>query len=324
MQPMLLRSNQRLPMIRKATFTLILAVALAGIYIQKSYGTKFEGLLTGEQVPLSFQLQNLDSSWRKMAISGQSESGDYIRSYYNLLIKSAINFVGSPGNINVYFTQGRTVKIGRETYLIAYHVPVKPIGFNLQSIMEKRFACAIAAAEPLNPETPLTLSFLNVRTIGSLNDVSAFDLDQELAASKQTAEKAQALCEQSQQNTTEPDRDSSEVHLTALYAALIGYTEAHEGLLPNMADADTVKQQLQDWVNSETTFIQPETEEPYQPNASLSEKTLAQIPNPEEIVAFYEAKVSEDGTIGVVFLDGTFERISAEDWPQVKHQSGLP
>ena len=43
-----------------------------------------------------------------------------------------------------------------------------------------------------------------------------------------------------------------------------------------------------------------------------------------EIVAFYEPSPAADGTIGVVYTDGFYQRIAPEDWSAVKAASKLP
>ena len=59
-------------------------------------------------------------------------------------------------------------------------------------------------------------------------------------------------------------------------------------------------------------------------NSFLSSKNLTELENGLEIVAFYEANPAADGTIGVVYADGFYQRIASEDWSAVKQASKLP
>lgn len=108
-------------------------------------------ILEGDRYPLSFQLKDLDSSWRVFSISGQLEAGLFLT-----IIGSFVGVVP-----NEYYTQGETVNVGDETYLVVYSIPV-------------------SVSEAI-PEAPVNLSLLNVRAISSMNNVQPFDLDAELA-----------------------------------------------------------------------------------------------------------------------------------------------
>ncbi|MFP4006687.1 MAG: hypothetical protein ACLFV6_01580 [Spirulinaceae cyanobacterium] len=108
-------------------------------------------ILEDDRYPLSFQLKDLDSSWRVFSISGQLEAGLFLT-----IIGSFIGVVP-----NEYYTQGETVNVGDRTYLVVYGIP---------------FSVTEAA-----PEAPVTLSLLNLRAISTMNKIQPFDLDAELA-----------------------------------------------------------------------------------------------------------------------------------------------
>jgi hypothetical protein len=80
--------------------------------------------------------------FRSLTISGPNETGETIFSRNN------------------YYTKGETVTVGSETYMIAYH---------FHPTLDKITAVA-----------ELTLSLLNLRTIGSLNNIHEFNLEQEI------------------------------------------------------------------------------------------------------------------------------------------------
>lgn len=54
-----------------------------------------------------------------------------------------------------YYTKGQTVSIGSETYIVAYSL--------------------LSLAEKISPELPLNLSLLNLKTIGSISNIRAFE-----------------------------------------------------------------------------------------------------------------------------------------------------
>jgi hypothetical protein len=181
--------------------------------------------------------------------------------------------------------------------------------------------CDRALPNPLNLETSLTLSLLNLRTIGSLNDVRPFNLQQAIADSERTAREMQQACEVAKQEQMNARIIAS---LESLGWALQGYASENDGVLPKIDSPAAAKEALESFVGDSSAFVHPVTSEPYQPNPTLSGKKLAEIPNPNDTIAFYEATPAADGSRGVVYLDGVARRIAAADWAGVKQNSGLP
>lgn len=184
-----------------------------------------------------------------------------------------------PGAIT-YYTKGETTTVGGEAFLIAYR---------LASPTQAR----------LVPDTALSLSLLNVRSIVSLSNVRPFRPDLLVAENEKTLA-------------------ASLNNLRQLGAGLVLYVQEHDEVFPPMKDAATARKALRSYIRSESVFAQPETKRPYIPNAWLSGKSLAMMAKPGEIVAFYEADPAEDGMRGVAFADGSARRVSAEEW------AGLP
>ncbi|NJM90245.1 MAG: hypothetical protein HC847_27025 [Hydrococcus sp. RU_2_2] len=175
----------------KKNATFLALTALFSIASLPSYGSDFSSLVSGQQVPLAKQLKDLDSSWRQISVSGQFEMGDFMKNWSGL-------FGGSPANY-VYYTQGETVEVASETYVIAYRIPSTGEGLTIKTFMETTFSFGCNEASlpiQLAPETTINLSLLNLRTIGSLNDVRSFNLSEELAASQKRYEEAKKACEQ--------------------------------------------------------------------------------------------------------------------------------
>ncbi|HEY9614070.1 hypothetical protein [Allocoleopsis sp.] len=299
----------------RRTAIVLALTAVLSLYGQRTDAADFEQLLSGSLAPLNVKLKDLDSSWRQISISGQFEMGDLLQTYSNLF--------GGKGNSGVYYTQGKTVTFGGETYVIAYRLVSTSQGVSFRSLIESTLGGGSKPSEidRLTPETSLTLSLLNLRTIGSLNNIRPFNLKEELAASEQAYQYAIASYEKAQLETLNSQVSDN---LTTLGSALLKYAEEHNGVLPQLNNSATVESALKEWVEDQSAFVHPNTSEPYQFNSSLSGKKLAEIPNPEQLVAFYEATSAKDGSRGVVFLDGRTERISSAQWSKVKQVSDLP
>jgi hypothetical protein len=307
---------------RKIALSLAIVTSIL-TYSQKCFAKDFQELISGKQAPLTRQLKDLDDSWRQVAISGQYEMADLMKSWTNLFAANLYD--------NLYYTQGKTVRVNDETYVVAYRLASSAEPLNLMSLLEGVMGSvsgvaggdceAIASPEKITPETKVTLSLLNLKTIGSLNNVRPFDLETDLALLEKTEKQAQEACEQANLAAMDSQVESN---LQSLGSALRSYAEQNEQQLPDMSDLETVKLALQEFVYDESVFYHPETFEPYLVNSSLSGKNLAELDEGEEIVAFYEASPAADGTIGVVYTDGVCQRISAEDWEAVKETSKLP
>ncbi len=103
-------------------------------------------VLSGNSVPTSIKLKDLTPEWRAMSTNGQFEFGNF---------QAFINVFGGGVLATNYYTKGQTVSIGSETYIVAY---------SLLSLVEK-----------VSPEMPLNLSLLNLKTIGSMSNIRAFE-----------------------------------------------------------------------------------------------------------------------------------------------------
>jgi hypothetical protein len=307
---------------RKIALSLAMVTSVL-IYSQKCLANEFQELILGNKAPLSRQLKDFDSSWRQVAISGQYEMADLMKSWTNLISPNIYN--------NTYYTQGKTVKVNDETYVVAYRLASSGEPLDLNSLLEGIMGSvsglaggdceAIASLGKITPETEVTLSLLNLKTIGSLNNIRPFDLETDLAMLEEAEEQAQEACEQANLAAMDSQVESN---LQSLGSALRSYAEQNDQHLPDMTDLEKVKLALQEFVYDESIFYHPETFEAYLVNSSLSTRNLAELDQGEEIVAFYEASPAADGTIGVVYTNGFYQRIAAEEWDAVKETSNLP
>jgi hypothetical protein len=106
----------------------------------------FASILSGNSIPTSIKLKDLTLEWRAMSTNGQVEIGNF---------QTLVSLFGGGSFANNYYTKGQTVTVGSETYIVAY---------SLLSLPEK-----------ISPESPLNLSLLNLKTIGSMSNIRNFE-----------------------------------------------------------------------------------------------------------------------------------------------------
>jgi hypothetical protein len=302
--------------------TLALAVVTSMLtYSQKCLANDFQELISGKQAPLTKQLKDLDDSWRQIAISGQYEMADLMKSWTSLFGADFYN--------NIYYTQGETVKVNQENYIVAYRLASSGEPMNIFSMFENVMGtmggmtggdcAALVPPKSITSETTISLSLLNLKTIGSLNNVRPFDLETDLALLEKTEQQSREACEQANMAMVESQVSSN---LQSLSSALHSYAEQNQDQLPDMSSLEAVESALQEFVYDSSVFYHPGTFEPFLVNASLSAKKLSELDT--EIVSFYEATPAADGTIGVVYINGLYQRVSPEEWEAVKEASNLP
>jgi hypothetical protein len=305
---------------RKITLALAIATSIL-TYSQKCLANDFQELISGTQAPLTKQLKDLDDSWRQIAISGQYEMADLMKSWTSLFGADFYN--------NIYYTQGETVKVNQENYIVAYRLTSSAEPTNIYSFMENVMGTmggitggdcsALATDDSITPETTISLSLLNLKTIGSLNNVRPFDLEADVALLKKKEQQSQEACEQANMAMVESQVSSN---LQSLSSALQSYADQNQDQLPDLSSQETVESALQEFVYDSSVFYHPGTFEPFLVNASLSAKKLSELD--PEIVSFYEGSPAADGTVGVVYVNGLYQRLSPEEWETVKKASKLP
>ncbi len=107
-------------------------------------------LFGSKNIPTSVRLRELNSSWRAMGTNGSLELGNF---------QMLVNSSAGGSFAATYYTKGETVTIGSETYIVAY---------SLFTLVDK-----------VTPDLPLSLSLLNVKTVGSLSNIRPFDVFKE-------------------------------------------------------------------------------------------------------------------------------------------------
>jgi hypothetical protein len=266
-------------------------------------GGDLKDLLSGSVHPLSLKLSELNSEWRRLRAGGSDSSG--LMGFYSAMMGGVAT--------THYYTQGKTVTVSGETYIVAYRPRSKPV--NLPGMMS---SSRPPAPEKVTPNTVLCLSLLSMKTAGSLEDIRPFNLQDEVTESEQAAQGGGG--EESEPSAT----GSSQSNLKQLALALTMYTQDYDEVLPPMKQSAAVKKVLMPYVKNEAIFAHPDTKKPYVPNAILSGKKLAHIAKPNEMVAFYEASPGSDGKRWVAYLDAHVAQVSETDWPRVKRASKIP
>jgi prepilin-type processing-associated H-X9-DG protein len=290
--------------------TILLAMAIAPARAQEAYDmgdavppaavgttrqaaaaapTNFAETLSGKNLPLRIRMRDLTPAFRRMAVSGASDSGGMF---------AAIIAQQMGVETNVYYTKGQTVTLGGETYLVTYRPQVK-VDPNAAHHHGPR------PVEPrkLPPNTPLALSLLNLRTSGSLNDVRPFDPKEDMLSPQEGAA-------------------ASARQLETLGQGVLSYVRNRGGgRFPQIGAAITpaVQRSFYPFVHDKRKWNNPANEELYRPNTALSGKRLSQISNARYVPMFYEGTPANDGTRAVLFVDGHVERLSPERFTRVRN-----
>jgi hypothetical protein len=300
--------------VRKWVLTLAFA-AMALPSFCHAQSNDLKQLLSGSKYPLTMKLKDLNGDWRRMNVSGQSDS-----SMGGIMSAMMSMFGGGGGGSagGAFYTSGDMTSINNDTYIVAYKVRAKPV--DMAALMAPN--AKPPTPEKLTPETVLSLCLLNLRTSGNLTDIRPFNLNEEIA---ENANPQKGILDAVFSDTkTKAVETSSLSNLKQVAIALIMYVSDWDDVLPPMADPAKVKKVLYPYIKNEAVFVQPDTKEPYRSNPILSKKKLAHIGSPNSMVVFYEASPSADGTRGVAFLDGHAKRIPESQWAEVKRASKIP
>lgn len=285
--------------------TALLPSVSAPVFAQTTESA-FSAVLRGTDTPQTMRASALTSQWRRFSRTGE-------HSGLTALLEREANLPPV-----AYFTRGETVSVGAESFLIAYRaVPVAPPLSNTTS-EEEILKPMETSALRLKADTVLTLSLLNLRTIGDLNDVQAFETSRDIIDEKE--QKRLELLQSA---------EASETNLKQIGLGLMQYVQDYDEILPPMRSVQskaeitepqgklaTVQSVLQPYIKSADVFAHPITRELYQPNMALSGVSLASVENPAQVIAFWE-KSPYEGKRAVLYLDGHVKREPIENWPQI-------
>jgi hypothetical protein len=149
------------------------------------HGSDLEELLSGKRFPLVVKLKDLNGDWRRITARGNGNASGNVSVNVSGNSDSAVsqnNLTGSLGGGQSYVTRGQTASANGQTYLIAYHLPTA--GLDLHVLLQALATKTPPKAAALTPESSLSLSLLDVRTMGSVEDVSALDMKREISESE--------------------------------------------------------------------------------------------------------------------------------------------
>src|SRR5262249_33543077 len=93
-----------------------------------------------------------------------------------------------------FYTQGQTLTVGTETFLVAYKPQLK--GLDMAALMQAGPEGKLPPPDKLTPETTLGIILLNLRSIAGITDVRPFNMDRELEESAKAAQAEAAFREQ--------------------------------------------------------------------------------------------------------------------------------
>ena len=171
--------------------------------------TTLKDLLNSVAHPLTIKLSEMKpEEWRRFTLTGDKdgEIGNYLALIFGAFGGGA-GLDTLPNTDAIYYTQGQTVPIGGETYLLAYRPLLKQPDMMALIALSQRNGNAQPAPEQMLPEkmtldTSVSMSLLNVKKIGGMADIRSFDAAAEVterqAANKTLADMLQANAAQNQ------------------------------------------------------------------------------------------------------------------------------
>ncbi len=265
--------------------------------------TTWKDVMSGRIAPLTLKAGSLDSSWNLFKSAG----GDFAA-----LVEVNENRMG--GAPKPFFTQGQTMTIGEETYLVAYRQ--QPVGVSISNFpapqsydmspdeWRKKFA--------FTRDSVLLLSLLSTRTMGNITDIKPFSTS--VFPSVVTASTPEGRAEL---------RRQSSGHLKQLVIAIMQNSQENNEIYPPMQNMYLLKKALLPYTKTEKVFRHPGSNAFYVPNASLSRKKLASFESPSTTASVYEAQPDADGFRNVGFVDGHVKAVRIDQWAKIKKDSGI-
>lgn len=198
--------------LRKWMLSGILLIVAAPVFGQNA---DLSLLFDGKSLPQTKKLKDLDSEWRHISIGSMVKSEDNSSMMSQLMQLGMMGDKGKNGKGEdpmaamlgmqmlsglfggssepVYYTQGRTINMGSETFLVTYRHKKKGMDFGALMGM----AMANGGKEPdfekmmtgdkVTEDTSLSLILLNTKAIASLSDIRPFDLEKEIAEANTSA-----------------------------------------------------------------------------------------------------------------------------------------
>jgi hypothetical protein len=266
--------------------------------------------LAGKVAPFTLKLKDLDGSYLRF-------SSSYISSGGWLSLMPRYGGEGVPT-----YTQGRTINIGGEDFLLAYGVEVK--GGDSSMFMYGRPDPNATEPEPVTGDSILSLMLIGQRGITALVKVRPFNLATELADFQRYLDSYQQMAASRNAMNQPGGMQAPPDNLKLVAIALDMFASDHDGVFPPMDKPEAFRKALDEYVENAEIFKDPDTKEYYAINPTLSGKKLKEIKNPAEIIAVYQSKPGKDGKRGVAFVDGSIKRLTGAEWTDLKVKSNIP
>jgi len=287
---------------KQQLLAVLLVAGLAGPVLAETM--TIQEALSGKTLPLTMKLKDLDETWRRVNVGGAADASNPTMIYRAMM--------SGQMSANTFFTKGQTITIGSETYLVGYTIQGKPTDMvKLQTMMRSGQPPEV---EKPTAQTALALALMNMRSVNSLTDIKAFNLESELTG-------ADAAGSEDDKHAKEINEASAK-NLGKLAAAVTTYVSERK-VLPLLNDVRTAEQELILYAGNKDVFLQPETKKPYRPNPAVAGRKMAEFEKPDKVVLFYEAAAAGDGTRGVLFLDGHIDRLIEQQWKKLKESAKL-
>lgn len=162
-----------------------------------SRAADLKDVFAGDTAPLTLKLKDLRPGWYRVSLGGLPDAGG--GNPFSALaggIFGAMFGGGAPSAPAppAYYTQGQTVVVASETFLITYRSQLK--GLDMAALMKAGPEAKLPPPERLTPDSALALVLVNLKGVSSLTDIRPFNMEQELEESRKAAESEAALREQ--------------------------------------------------------------------------------------------------------------------------------
>lgn len=158
-------------------------------------------LAVDSDIPLELTFGDLeDGSWRQVETAGFYSQYEFSEPFLSIL-----SLIGLSNIINSsYFTQGETVKMAGQKYLVAYRFPTLTSDLELEDLMsvwtigQECDQISGFGSQFITRDSKIQLSLLHPMAIGSLNDIQAVDVDAVISESEAGFAQVQEKCEAAQ------------------------------------------------------------------------------------------------------------------------------
>lgn len=283
------------------------------------------GVFLGANVPLRLKFKDLTSNWRVISVNDldldvQVQAARET-TYDSLPVVNLLDeLLGArPGN---YFTQWQTATTGNDSFLIAYRVaPFSEDAIEKLFPANKRTPPTRAQFMDVIPqwmsERPLSLALLNLKTVKIVQGAHMFKLDTQVERVRLWANKNLAIAPPKPKTQATQADDLRELALS-----IVLYAQDNDDTIPPMNSVVAFKKAVTSYIKSPTLW-RAETKPFYMLNPILSNKKMAHIATPRDMVTLYETQLSSDGLRGVAFLDGHNRRLNATEWLKYKRGSKI-